>query len=132
MAPGKRILIADDDKMFVSFVVEALSGGGVALDTAFEGEDALSKALSGGYDLIILDVMMPKVDGYHICSQLVHSLGERAPKVLIVTARDTKMEKGIAIMAGAVAVLQKPFLVKELRAKVAELLGPTTTPQNLA
>ncbi|MFA5140070.1 MAG: response regulator transcription factor [Elusimicrobiota bacterium] len=123
MAPEKRILIADDDRTFVSFVQEALSGRGLSMDTAFDGESALSKALSGGFDLILLDVMMPKLDGYHISSELVRSLGERAPKILIVTARDTRMEKGIAFMAGAVAVLQKPFLARELRAKVAELLG---------
>jgi two-component system response regulator CpxR len=123
MVQEKRILIADDDKMFVSFVQDALAGRGLSIEATFDGESTLSRALSGGFDLILLDVMMPKIDGYHISSELMRAMGERAPKILIVTARDTKTEKAIAYMAGAVGVLQKPFLADELRARVHELLG---------
>jgi two-component system response regulator CpxR len=77
MVQEKRILIADDDKMFVSFVQDALAGRGLSIEATFDGESTLSRALSGGFDLILLDVMMPKIDGYHISSELMRAMGER-------------------------------------------------------
>ena len=73
-------------------------------------------------DLILLDVMMPYIDGYHVAYEVTNKLGAKAPHIIIMTSRDTTREKGIALMSGAHEVIQKPFEMAKLHERVAAVL----------
>ena len=74
-------------------------------------------------DLVLLDVMMPYIDGYHVAYELTNKLGAKAPRIMIMTSRDTVKEKGIALMSGATEVLQKPFEMAKLHERIANVLS---------
>ena len=71
---------------------------------------------------MLLDVMMPYIDGYHVASEISSRQGTDAPKIIIMTSRDVASEKGIAMLSGASEVVQKPFSLDELDAKVKSAL----------
>ena len=123
MESGKRILIADDDPDLIDLLESYFTGGGFAVTAKVNGKDALQAAEEGKFDLVLLDVMMPYIDGYHVASEISSRLGAEAPKIIIMTSRDTASEKGIAMLSGASDVMQKPFSLEELDAKVKAALG---------
>lgn len=118
----RRILVADDDPDLVELLKMDLTFQGYDVITAMNGKDALELATKEKLDLILLDVMMPYIDGYHVASEVCSKLGENAPKIMIITSRDTVREKGIALMSGAVSILQKPFGMADLHDKIKEIL----------
>lgn len=123
MAHRKRILIADDDPDLLDLLKMDLSYQGYDILTATNGKDALGLATCNDpVDLILLDVMMPFIDGYHVASEISANLGERMPKIVIMTSRDTVREKGIAMLSGAMHVVQKPFTVEDLHKLIASIL----------
>jgi DNA-binding response OmpR family regulator len=124
MADKKRILVADDDPDFRSLVELVLGNEGYEILTAVDGREALRLATSEKFDLILLDVMMPYIDGYHIAYEVSTKMGSKAPPIVIMTSRDTNREKGIAMMSGAHAVMQKPIENAELCRRVAGFLSP--------
>jgi DNA-binding response OmpR family regulator len=118
-----RILIADDDPDLLELLKMDLSFQEYDILTAVNGKEALEFATKEeGLDLVLLDVMMPYIDGYHVASEICSKMGSNAPKIMIMTSRDTNREKGIALMSGAIAVLQKPFGMAELHKKIKEIL----------
>lgn len=123
MADRKRILIADDDPDLLDLLKMDLSYQGYEILTASNGKDALQLASAREVDVALLDVMMPYIDGYHVASELSSKLGPRSPKILIMTSRDTDREKGIALLSGAVAMIQKPFTMQQLHLIVSQLLA---------
>ncbi len=123
MESGKRILIADDDPDLIDLLESYFSGGGYEVTAKVNGKDALQAAESEHFDLVLLDVMMPYIDGYHVASEISSRLGPSAPKIIIMTSRDTASEKGIAMLSGASDVVQKPFSLEELDSKVKAALG---------
>ena len=125
MADKKRILVADDDPDLLDLLKMDLGLQGYEVQTAANGKDALQFATAEPFDLLLLDVMMPYIDGYHVAHELTNKLGSKAPRILIMTSRDTFREKGIALMSGAVEVLQKPFEMSQLHERIAAVLaGP--------
>jgi DNA-binding response OmpR family regulator len=74
-------------------------------------------------DLILLDIMMPYIDGYHVAYEITAKLGNNAPRIVIITSRDTVREKGIALMSGAHEIIQKPFDLDELHVKLQEIFA---------
>ncbi len=122
MADRKRILIADDDPDLLELLRMDLSLLEYEIKTATNGKDALELATKSAFDLIILDVMMPYIDGYHVASELTNKLGANAPTIMIMTNRDTRREQGVAMMSGATAVMQKPFSMVDLHKKIEEIL----------
>lgn len=122
MADRKRILIADDDPDLLELLRMDLSFQEYEVLTASNGKEALDVAAKEKLDLILLDVMMPYIDGYHVASEISTKLGDGAPKIVIMTSRDTNREKGIALMSGAIEVLQKPFGMAELHERLSKLL----------
>jgi DNA-binding response OmpR family regulator len=122
MADKKRILVADDDPDLLDLLKMDLGFQGYEILAAANGKDALQIALNERLDLVLLDVMMPYIDGYHVAYELTNKLGGKAPKILIMTSRDTVKEKGIALMSGATEVLQKPFEMAKLHERVAAIL----------
>ena len=115
-----RILIIDDEKEVADFICRALQEESHAVDVAYEGRRGEEMALSENYDLIILDIMLPKKSGLTVLSTLRHE-GVATP-VLLLTARDTVSDRVAGLDAGADDYLGKPFAVAELRARVRALL----------
>ncbi|OGR76544.1 MAG: hypothetical protein A2X32_12265 [Elusimicrobia bacterium GWC2_64_44] len=123
MESGKRILIADDDPDLIDLLESFFTGQGYAVTAKVNGKDALQAAEEGKFDLVLLDVMMPYIDGYHVASEISSRLGTEAPKIIIMTSRDTASEKGIAMLSGANEVVQKPFSLEDIESKVKAVLG---------
>jgi DNA-binding response OmpR family regulator len=123
MSDKKRILVADDDPDLLELLKMDLGYQGYEVLAAANGKDALAVATNERLDVVLLDVMMPYIDGYHVAYELSNKLGAQAPKIVIMTSRDTVREKGIAMMSGAVSILQKPFSMADLHAKLDEILA---------
>jgi len=121
MADKKRILIADDDTDLNEMLYHFLSSQNYEIVSVYNGKDAISKVQSEKFDIILLDVMMPYIDGYHVAYEITNSLSENIPKIIIMTSRDIASEKGIANLSGASDTLQKPFELDELLSKIKKL-----------
>lgn len=117
-----RILIVDDDPDLVDLLKLDLTNQGYEVLTASNGKEALHLANSKKFELVLLDVMMPYVDGYHVAHEISSKLGVNAPKVLLMTSRDTVRERGVILMSGADGAIQKPFALNELHLKIEEVL----------
>ncbi len=115
-----RILIVEDDVETSAYLRKGLVERDFAVDTADRGEDGLQLALSGSYDLIVLDVMLPGVDGWSILSALRAS-GGQAP-VLFLTARDAVADRVRGLEMGADDYLVKPFAFSEFLARIRTVL----------
>lgn len=115
-----RILVVEDEPGIANFVRQGLSEAGYAVDVAWNGEEGLSYAISAEYDVLILDIMLPKMDGL----ELMRALRERGMKTptLMLTARDTVDNRVEGLDAGADDYLVKPFAFTELLARVRALL----------
>ncbi len=123
MESGKRILIADDDPDLIDLLESYFRKAGNTVVAKVNGKDALQAAEAEKFDLVLLDVMMPYIDGYHVASEISSRQGADGPRIIIMTSRDTANEKGIALLSGASEVVQKPFSLDELDAKVKAALG---------
>lgn len=125
-----RVLLVEDEAKAARFVKKGLEEEGLAVDVARDGEEALSLAETGPYDLLILDLMLPRGDGLHVLRTL-RSKGNGIP-VLILTARNSVGDKIQGFELGADDYLTKPFAFGELVARVKNLLrrrspaGPVT------
>jgi DNA-binding response OmpR family regulator len=119
----KRILVADDDPDLLDLIKMDLTRQGYEVLLAANGKDALQTSLNEPLDLVLLDVMMPYIDGYHVAYELTNKLGAKAPRIMIMTSRDTIKEKGIALMSGASDILQKPFEMAKLHDRIIAVLA---------
>jgi two-component system, OmpR family, alkaline phosphatase synthesis response regulator PhoP len=119
----KKILIAEDEPNIVISLEFLLKEAGYEVAIARDGSQALSLAGVLRPDLIVLDVMLPALDGFDVCRRIRGNREGKDTKVLMLTARgrDSEIAKGMA--AGADAYMTKPFATKELVSKVAELLA---------
>ncbi len=115
----KRILVVDDESSITEFVGYALMKEGYSVDVFDNGEDALAAARKNPYDLFVLDIMLPGMDGYELCRR-IRAISS-AP-VLFLSARDTELDKVVGLELGADDYLAKPFGVRELIARVHALL----------
>ncbi len=115
-----RILLVEDDICLAEALAEALCDQRYAVDLVRDGETAWEQVKTLEYDLILLDVMLPKLDGIHLCQRL-RSYGYSVP-VLMVTARDTSTDKVIGLDAGADDYMVKPVDLPELLARIRALL----------
>ena len=115
-----RVLIVEDDLRMASLVRRGLTGEGLAADVAANGEDALWLAQAHPYDAIVLDVMLPGLDGFETCRRL-RGAGVWAP-VLMLTARDAVEDRVAGLDSGADDYLVKPFAFAELLARLRALV----------
>ena len=115
-----RILIADDEPAVRSALERALRLDGFEVSTAEDGAAALAKAAPAPFDAIVLDVMMPRVDGLEVCRRL-RLAGDRTP-ILMLTALDAVEDRVLGLDSGADDYLVKPFALREMRARVRALL----------
>jgi two-component system response regulator MprA len=118
-----RILVVDDDRAVRESLRRSLSFNGYAVDLAHDGVEALEMIASDRPDGLVLDVMMPRLDGLEVCRHL-RSTGDDLP-ILVLTARDSVSERVAGLDAGADDYLPKPFALEELLARMRALLRRT-------
>ena len=121
-----RILIVEDQIKLVSYLKQALEEQGYAVDVAHTGREALAWADGVAFDLIILDIMLPEMDGITVCRTL-RDRGNQAA-ILMLTARDAVDDRVTGLDAGADDYLVKPFELKELLARLRALIRRQTNP----
>ncbi len=114
-----RILVVDDEPSITEFVSYALKKEGFYTDVVDNGEDAYALAAKNSYDLYVLDIMLPGMDGYELCRRL---RAKTSAPVLFLSARDTELDKVVGLEIGGDDYLAKPFGVRELIARVRALL----------
>jgi len=123
MAEGKKIFIAEDNHHFCELYRMALGAEGYDVHFAYNGKEALEKIPAVGPDLIILDVMMPEIDGYEVCHKLRDMPKFALTPVIMLTALSTDEDRIKGYQVGADDYLTKPFSLKVLKARVASILG---------
>ena len=114
-----RILVVDDEESITEFVSYALKKEGFAPDVVNNGEEAYQMALENDYDLFVLDIMLPGMDGYELCRRL---RPRTSAPILFLSARDSELDKVVGLEIGGDDYLAKPFGVRELIARVRALL----------
>ena len=115
------ILLVEDHRDIAEMIYDFLEGCGYAVDYAADGNNALQMAVSNEYDVIVLDLMLPGLDGVEVCRR-VREQARRDVPILMLTARDTLDDKVTGLDAGADDYLVKPFEVRELEARIRALL----------
>jgi DNA-binding response OmpR family regulator len=115
---GNLVLIADDDVDIVRFVALNLRLEGFEVVVAGDGQDALDKALDLGPSLILLDTMMPRMDGYEVCSRFRDQRPDRPIPVIMLTAKSLDADRAMAFTAGADDWVTKPFDPADLVSRV--------------
>lgn len=114
-----RILIVDDEPSITEFVSYAMQKEGYQTEIASDGEEALRKIEQHHFDLFILDIMLPGIDGYELCRRI---RAKMSTPILFLSARDTELNKVVGLELGADDYLAKPFGVRELLARTRALL----------
>ena len=123
MLEAKRILVVDDEPDLIKTVRLRLEKRGYAVISAADGQEALEKARSEKPDLIILDLMLPKLSGYQVCRMLKFDEQYKNIPIIIFTARAQEQDKKTSLEVGADAYLSKPFEPEVLLDKVDSLLN---------
>lgn len=117
-----RILIVDDEPSITEFVSYAMQKEGYLTEIASDGEEALRKIEQQHFDLFILDIMLPGIDGYELCRRI---RAKMSTPILFLSARDTELNKVVGLELGADDYLAKPFGVREVLARTRALLRRT-------
>ena len=117
---NKRLLIVDDDKQIRELLAFDIAQSGYIVDTAVDGQEGLNKALENNYDLILLDVMMPKMNGYDVCKNIRIAIPDIP--FLLLTAKGTIEDKTQGFDCGADDYLIKPFEIQEVLLRIRALL----------
>ncbi len=127
---NKRLLIVDDDKQIRELLVFDIAQSGYIVDCATDGQEGLKKALENNYDLILLDVMMPKMNGYDVCKNI--RIAKPDVPILMLTAKGTIEDKTQGFDCGADDYLIKPFEIQEVLLRIRALLrrGESNQKQN--
>ena len=122
-----KILIADDEphiRLLIEQAIEELEDEGVEILTATNGEEALSMILSEAPDLVLLDVMMPGMDGFQVCERLRRDPRTAAAHVIFLTAKGQEYDRARGQQAGADTYITKPFDPDHLLETAREIVGP--------
>lgn len=112
---NKKILIVDDEKLIVKGIKFSLEQDGFEIDSAYDGEEALNLAKKEEYDLIVLDVMLPKINGLDVCQQIREF---SVVPIIMLTAKGEDMDKILGLEYGADDYMTKPFNILELKARI--------------
>ncbi len=111
----KKVLVVDDERPIVEILKINLQREGYIVFEAFDGEEAVSKAMTVEPDLILLDVMLPKLDGFSVCKKIRE---KSSVPILMLTAREEELDKVLGLELGADDYITKPFSIRELMARV--------------
>ena len=123
---ANRILIVDDEPLIVKALKYSLEQDNYETDSAADGEEALEKFFAGRFDLILLDVMLPKADGIEVCQRIREK--SNVP-IIMLTAKGEDMDKILGLEYGADDYMTKPFNILEVKARIKTILRRTTTHQ---
>ncbi len=112
---SKKILIVEDEVSISDIVKFNLVKEGYEIDTAYDGEDGLNKALAKAYDLVLLDIMLPQMDGFQVCRKIRET---SSVPIIMLTAKEDEVDKVLGLELGADDYMTKPFGMRELIARV--------------
>ena len=119
---GKKVLVVDDEKLIVKGIRFSLMQDGLEVDCAYDGEEALELAKKNAYDLVLLDVMLPKLDGFEVCQQIREF--SDVP-IIMLTAKGEDMDKILGLEYGADDYITKPFNILEVKARIKAIMRRT-------
>ena len=116
---NEKILVVDDEKLIVKGICFSLEQEGMEVDCAYDGEEALKMATENHYDMILLDIMLPKMDGFEVC-QHIREFSDMP--IVMLTAKGDDMDKILGLEYGADDYMTKPFNILEVRARIRTVL----------
>lgn len=116
---GKNVLVVDDEKLIVKGIRFSLEQDGMNVDCAYDGEEALEAAKRKEYDVVLLDVMLPKLDGFQVCQQIREF--SQMP-IIMLTAKGDDMDKILGLEYGADDYITKPFNILEVKARIKAIM----------
>ena len=119
---AQRVLVVDDEKLIVKGIRFSLEQEGMEVDCAYDGEEAVQKAKENEYDIILLDVMLPKLDGFEVCQQIREF---SSVPVIMLTAKGDDMDKILGLEYGADDYITKPFNILEVKARIKAIIRRT-------
>ena len=119
---SRRVLVVDDEKLIVKGIRFSLEQDGMKVDCAYDGEEALKLAKENAYDMILLDIMLPKHDGFEVCQQIREF--SDVP-IVMLTARNDDMDKILGLEYGADDYITKPFNILEVKARIKAIMRRT-------
>ena len=123
---ARKILIVDDEPLIVKGLKYSLEQDGYETDSAADGEEALVKFFAGRYDLVLLDVMLPKLDGIDVCLRIRE---KSSVPIIMLTAKGEDMDKILGLEYGADDYMTKPFNILEVKARIKTIFRRTTMTQ---
>lgn len=119
---GQKVLVVDDEKLIVKGIRFSLEQDGMEVDCAYDGEEALELARHNAYDMVLLDVMLPKMTGFEVCQQIREF--SNVP-IVMLTAKGEDMDKILGLDYGADDYITKPFNILEVKARIKAIMRRT-------
>ena len=120
---GKKVLVVDDERLIVKGIKFSLVQDDMEVDCAYDGEEALEMAKKTEYDIVLLDVMLPKMDGFEVCQRIREF--SNMP-IIMLTAKGDDMDKILGLEYGADDYITKPFNILEVKARIKAIMRRTT------
>ena len=124
---AQRVLVVDDEKLIVKGIRFSLEQDGMEVDCAYDGEEALDFARQNQYDMVLLDVMLPKMTGFEVCQQIREF--SNVP-IVMLTAKGEDMDKILGLEYGADDYITKPFNILEVKARIKAIMRRTNRKSN--
>ena len=124
---AKRVLVVDDEKLIVKGIRFSLEQYGMEVDCAYDGEEAYNLAKQNAYDMVLLDVMLPKMDGFEVC-QAIREFSDMP--IVMLTAKGDDMDKILGLEYGADDYITKPFNILEVKARIKAIMRRTSPKQS--
>lgn len=116
---GKKVLVVDDEKLIVKGIRFSLEQDGMEVDCAYDGEEALEAAKKKEYDVVLLDIMLPKLTGFEVCQQIREF---SSMPIIMLTAKGDDMDKILGLEYGADDYITKPFNILEVKARIKAIM----------
>lgn len=123
---AKKVLVVDDEKLIVKGIRFSLEQDGMEVECAYDGEEALNLATNNAYDMILLDLMLPKMDGFEVCQRIREF--SNVP-IVMLTAKGDDMDKILGLEYGADDYITKPFNILEVKARIKAIMRRTGAPK---
>lgn len=120
----KKVLVVDDEKLIVKGIRFSLEQDGMEVEVAYDGEEAVEKAKTQKFDIILLDIMLPKIDGLQVCQQIREFSGV---PIIMLTAKGEDMDKIMGLEYGADDYITKPFNILEVKARIKAIMRRTAS-----
>ena len=126
---AKKVLVVDDEKLIVKGIRFSLEQDGMEVDCAYDGEEAYEKAKANAYDMILLDIMLPKMNGFEVCQQIREF---SSVPIVMLTAKGDDMDKILGLEYGADDYITKPFNILEVKARIKAIIRRTAKQEKKA